>query len=94
LKALADAIDRVGLRVPLGMALDVLRPLDFLSSQAILFVRPFTHGSAWERYTLVLTEEQSWGDLRRLLDLEGQKSAGQEPKTGNRKPETAEAEKA
>lgn len=67
LQRLAQAITRTGLREPLSIALDVLRPLDFLSSQVVLFVRPFTTGYSFEQYAIVLTEESSWKELRSLL---------------------------
>lgn len=74
-RTLAATIERAGLRVPISMALDALRPLDFLSSQAALFVHPFTRGSSWEHYTAVLTNEQSWAHLRQLLNREDNQSA-------------------
>jgi hypothetical protein len=49
------------------MVLDTLRPLDFLCSQAALFVQPFAHGTSWERYATVLTNEATWEELRHLL---------------------------
>jgi hypothetical protein len=72
LHSLAAWIDRAGLRVPLGMVLDALRPLDVLSSQAAMFVRPFTNGSTWESYTTALTDEAGWAELRRLLHDSGE----------------------
>lgn len=69
---LAAWIERAGLRVPVAMTLEMLRPLDFLSSQAALFAHPFARGSRWERYTSALTHEQSWHDLRALLDTPSQ----------------------
>jgi hypothetical protein len=65
---LAAWLERAGLRVPVAMTLEMLRPLDFLSSQAVLFAHPFARGSRWECYTSALTHEQSWHDLRQLLD--------------------------
>jgi hypothetical protein len=64
---LAEAIVRAGLRGPATFVLDILAPFDFLSTQAALFVRPFTVGWRWEPYTKVLTEEGAWGELRRVL---------------------------
>jgi hypothetical protein len=66
-RRLAMLIEGAGLRVPVSMVLDTLRPLDFLCSQAALFVQPFAHGSSWERYATVLTNEATWDELRRLL---------------------------
>lgn len=67
LQRLATAITRTGLYVPASIALDIMQPLDFLSSQVALFVQPFTTGCRWEHYALVLTEETSWKELRSLL---------------------------
>lgn len=67
LQRLVALIDRAGLRVPVSMMLDALHPLDFVSSQVALFCRPFTAGSAWERYTVALTDEAGWQELRQLL---------------------------
>jgi hypothetical protein len=67
LRQLVAHIQRAGLQSPVLVALDVLRPVDFLSSQVVLFVQPFSRGSSWERYTAALTEEASWGELRALL---------------------------
>jgi hypothetical protein len=94
LHTLAGAIDRAGLRAPVSMALDVLRPLDFLSSQAVLFMCPFARNSVWERYVLALTEEHNWADLRRLLDLKSHKLADTEKKTEDHKPRSGKAEEA
>jgi hypothetical protein len=67
LRRLATLIEGAGLRVPVSMILDTLRPVDFLCSQAALLVQPFAHGSSWERYATVLTHEATWDELRRLL---------------------------
>lgn len=68
LRQLVAYIDRVGLRMPLRFILDVLRPLDVLSSQAALFVSPFIRGSTWEQFTTALTQESGWRELRHLLE--------------------------
>jgi hypothetical protein len=67
LRRLVAHVDRAGLRVPLALALDVLRPLDVVSSQAVLFVRPFVRGSGLERYAVLLAEAEHWPELRRSL---------------------------
>jgi hypothetical protein len=69
---LAARIERVGLCVPVRMILDTLQPVDFLSSQAAVFVQPFVRGSSWERYTAALTYEEQWDTLRCLLDEQNQ----------------------
>lgn len=68
LQGLVQAIERAGLRAPLALMLDALRPIDVISSQCAQFTRPFLHGHSWRRYADVLAEEQSWQELRRLLD--------------------------
>ncbi len=67
---LADTITHAGLRDPLALALDMISPIDFISSQVALFVRPFTYGSQWEQYTSALAEETNWQTLRTLLQKE------------------------
>lgn len=67
LQYLAERIVQAGLRVPITIALDIVKPLDFLSSQVVLFVRPFTTGSSFERYAAVLIDESSWKELRDCL---------------------------
>lgn len=64
---LAAAIDRAGLRTPLSLALEALRPLDVLGCQFALFVAPFTTGYRWHQYARVLADEASWQELRSLL---------------------------
>jgi hypothetical protein len=67
LRHLVARIDRAGLRAPLALALDVLRPLDVVSSQAAIFVQPFVRGSGLERYAALLAEAEHWPELRRSL---------------------------
>jgi hypothetical protein len=47
--------------------LDACAPLDIISSQVALFMRPFTSGSRWASYASALSEERGWQELRRLL---------------------------
>ncbi|NJN66537.1 MAG: hypothetical protein HC884_07395 [Chloroflexaceae bacterium] len=68
---LAEAMVRAGLRGPAAFVLDILAPFDFLSTQAMMFVRPFTVGWRWEPYTRALTEEVAWRELRRALSEAG-----------------------
>jgi hypothetical protein len=67
LRHLVAHVDKVGLRTPLALALDVLRPLDVISSQAAIFVQPFVRGSGLERYAALLAEAEHWPELRRSL---------------------------
>ncbi len=67
LQRLAAIIRQSGMRVPVGIALDIVQPFTVLSSQVALFCKPFTMGSSFERYVLVLADEASWDELRRYL---------------------------
>jgi hypothetical protein len=67
LRQLVQRIDEAGLRVPLALALDVLRPLDIISSQAAIFVQPFVRGSSFEPYAAFLAEVEHWSALRHSL---------------------------
>lgn len=70
LHSLAAHIERAGLRVPVSLVLDVLQPLDVVSSQVAVFVAPFVRGLEWERYAVVLTAAASWNQLRQLLEAQ------------------------
>lgn len=64
---IADTIDRWGLRNPVSLMLDILKPIDFMSSQAALFVRPLLPSKRWEEAALALTNEHAWAELRGQL---------------------------
>ncbi len=66
-RRLAAAINRAGLQTPVAMALDILKPLDFISSQVVVFLSPFVRGHRWEHYTDALTHEEGWHTLRHHL---------------------------
>jgi hypothetical protein len=68
LQQIADAIARRGLIVPARIALDVLAPLGFLSSQVALFLQPLTPLGRWRTYLTALEDEESWQVLQRLVD--------------------------
>jgi hypothetical protein len=68
LQVLAQTIRRVGLTAPLAVMLDMLRPIDVISSQFAQFARPFFSGHSWQRYMDRLADEQAWEELRHLLD--------------------------
>jgi FPC/CPF motif-containing protein YcgG len=70
LQQLANTITKTGLRDPLALLLNIIKPIDFITSQVALFVSPFTHGGRWEHYTTALTEETNWQTLRLLLEKE------------------------
>ncbi len=60
-------IERTGLRAPVAILLDVLSPLDVISSQMALFARPLVRGTGLYSYASLLTDTASWQELRKLL---------------------------
>ncbi|MCU0490971.1 MAG: hypothetical protein MUD01_05265 [Chloroflexaceae bacterium] len=70
LHRLSGSIARLGLRGPSALVLDVLRPLDAISAQCMVFVRPFTNGYSWGTYTSALSDEAGWRELRGMLSDE------------------------
>ncbi len=68
LAALAQAITQAGWRPAALMMLDLLGPLDIISSQAVLLTRPFVQGTRLDPYAQVLSEPANWNHLRQLLD--------------------------
>ena len=68
LQQLAQAIARRRLSAPARLALDVLAPLSFLTSQVALFLRPLTPLGRWHEYVAALDDEQSWKVLQRLVE--------------------------
>ncbi len=67
LQGLADGIERSGMRVPAAMLLDLLSPLDVISSQLATFSKPLVGGTAIEPVVTALQETTAWAELRRLL---------------------------
>lgn len=67
LQQLVDRIDRAGLRAPVGLVLDLISPLDVISSQLALLVRPLLGGGAWHAYATTLAEAANWQVFRRLI---------------------------
>ena len=65
---LAQAIARRRLTAPARLALDVLAPLSFLTSQVALFLRPLTPLGRWHEYVAALDDEQGWEVLQRLVE--------------------------
>ncbi|MBK9715573.1 MAG: hypothetical protein IPO81_30470 [Kouleothrix sp.] len=68
LQQLAAAIARRRLCAPARLALDAIAPLGFLASQVALFMRPLTPLGRWHDYVAALEHEQSWEQLRSLVD--------------------------
>jgi hypothetical protein len=64
---MAQQIERAGMRAPVAILLDVLRPLDVISSQLALFARPLVRGTGLHAYADILTDSASWQELRGLL---------------------------
>lgn len=67
LQQLVDQIDRAGLRAPVGLMLDLISPLDIISSQMALLIRPLLGGSSWQIYAVTLAEAPNWQVFRRLI---------------------------
>lgn len=67
---LAEAIERAGMREAAMLALDVLRPVDLISSQIAQFSRPFLIGHTWEPYATALAAQGGLAALRKLLTRE------------------------
>ncbi len=68
LQRLVAGVERAGLRAPLALILDMLSPIDVVSSQLARFSLPFLGGTRAEAYVAALGDPDAWRDLRRLLD--------------------------
>ena len=68
LQQLAQAIARRRLTAPARLALDVITPLSFLTSQIALFLRPLTPLGRWHDYVAALDDEQGWKELQQLIE--------------------------
>lgn len=79
LHPLVAAVSRLGLREPASLVLDILRPLDVVSSQMALFLQPFAAGSRWGACTRALTDETGWVALRQLLEEQDKPDEPDEP---------------
>ncbi len=64
LQHLARDLTAAGLDAPALLLLDVLQPLDVVSSQVALFCQPFMRGMAWHRYCAALSDPTAWATLR------------------------------
>ncbi|WP_129628211.1 hypothetical protein [Candidatus Oscillochloris fontis] len=69
LTQLAHTITQAGWRPAALLMLDLLGPLDVISSQAVLFARPLLHGTSLDPYAQMLSEPANWHRLRQLLAL-------------------------
>jgi hypothetical protein len=67
IRRLAEGIDRAGLRAPAALILDLLSPVDVISSQLALLAHPFVRGTGLDPYARLLADSASWQELRRLL---------------------------
>lgn len=67
LRSLVAGLERAGMREPAALLLDMLSPLDVVSSQLARFSRPFLGGTRAEPVVAALEEVSAWADLRRLL---------------------------
>lgn len=69
LQRLVARVEHAGMRVPLALVLDMLSPIDVVSSQLARFSLPFLGGTRAEAYVAVLGDPDAWRNLRRLLDV-------------------------
>ena len=73
LEALANDLDRRGLRAPMLLLLEIIRPVWFLCGQAFLVFEPLMApllGNRQSQFAQLLTDEETYD---RLLDLVGSK---------------------
>jgi len=71
LRDLSQRLARAGLHDSAALVLDIIKPLDFLSSQVALFCQPFVRSGPWGQSTAALTDEAGWQELRQFLAQEG-----------------------
>ncbi|PDW03859.1 hypothetical protein [Candidatus Viridilinea mediisalina] len=64
---LVAAVEQAGLRGPALLFLDLLRPVDLITSNLVGFGRPFVVGTTLEPFVVRLGEAAAWAELRRLL---------------------------
>jgi hypothetical protein len=63
----AERIQQAGLSSATLIILDILSPLDMVSSQLVAAVRPFVAGSSAEPLFSQFATSTTWAELRRLL---------------------------
>jgi hypothetical protein len=64
---LVAGLDQAGLRAPATLLLDLLSPIDLITSQLVCFGRPFVAGTGAEPLIKRLGEAAAWAELRRML---------------------------
>lgn len=67
MQELVRQIEGAGLQAPALIVLDLLSPLDVISSQLVQFMRPLVRGTSIDSYAGLLAETANWQELRRLL---------------------------
>jgi hypothetical protein len=68
LRRIAAQVERAGLRAPVALLLDALRPIDVINSQLARLGLPLAQGTGAEPLLRALAEAESWRELRSLLD--------------------------
>lgn len=68
LQALATTLQRRNLDTAARVLLDVMTPITFLASQAVVFIQPMIPRGRWQMYVDLLCEETNWARLREMLD--------------------------
>ncbi|RRR76991.1 MAG: hypothetical protein EI684_02110 [Candidatus Viridilinea halotolerans] len=70
LAQLVAGLERAGLRGPATLLLEMLSPVDLITSQLVGIGRPFVVGTTAEALLIRLGDAAAWGELRRLLAQE------------------------
>lgn len=68
LRRLVAGVEQAGLRTPVSLCLEMLSPIDVVSSQLVRFSLPFVSGTRAEQVALALGEPEGWRALRHLLN--------------------------
>lgn len=67
LSRLVAHLERSGLREPTAILLEMISPVDLISSQIARFGQPFARGTGAEPLIERLGDAAAWAELRRLL---------------------------
>lgn len=67
LQPIVARLERTGLRAPASLVLEILSPIELISSQIARFGQPFVRGTAAEALIERLGETEAWAELRRML---------------------------
>ncbi len=68
LNALAEEIERHGLRGPAQIFLGSISPISIIASQSLAVFRPLLPHGRWRNYVTALEDDTSWEALWRILE--------------------------